>query len=106
MLQGPSGEASVGLNAFIVKVSASVKVKIAHFSPLCPQEFTPSVQAYACAHPKFKQVFARNFANRQFCNMKAGEVSAGASVTVDLWLWDKSWSFQSDPPTPRPVFKC
>ena len=105
LLQGPLGQASVGASAVVLKVSAFVKVKMAEFSPLCPQDFLPAVQKFACANPQFYQAFVTKFANQPYCNLKMGQTIVGATATVDLWFWRKSYQFMTQP-TPRPVFKC
>jgi hypothetical protein len=105
VLQGPMGEASMGIDAFPVTLSAWLKVKFATNSPLCPQDWNRDLRAYACQHRSLYHAFVKEFSFEPYCNMDAGDATIGVTVTIDLWFWTKSYHFMHTPP-PRPVFTC
>ena len=104
-LQGPVSKVSVGLDLAIVSFAAWYKYKYANGAPLCPQDFSYETMQHMCQNRQVFDAVVSSFQDEDFCNLDAGQGIFGATVTLDLFLYQKSWDF-GQTPEPREAPKC
>lgn len=97
-LQGPVGQLTVGVQLFVVHLSAWGKLKMSNNSPVCLQDMSAETLDAMCKrHPNTYGHLAKVWGGSDFCNMNKGDGILGATVKVDLWFYSKSWNFGQKP---------
>lgn len=86
------------------------RIKLRNSSPVCPQDWDTNKVTSFCASAKSQNTywqFYNNFANQDYCQMDAGSSVFGSDITMDLFLYKKTWKvFKTSPQKPRQAVQC